>query len=69
MTWPGLNGDYTVYGRVIKGMDVVDAMVAEETDESDAPLERIAIEVSLVRMTREQIEAANDGDVLVLVVM
>ena len=42
-------------------MDVVDAMVAEETDESDAPLERIAIEVSLVRMTREQIEAANDG--------
>ena len=50
-----------MYGRVIKGMDVVDAMVAEETDESDAPLERIAIEVSLVRMTREQIEAANDG--------
>ena len=42
-------------------MDVVDAMVAEETDESDAPLEQIAIEVSLVRMTREQIEAANDG--------
>ena len=42
-------------------MDVVDAMVAEETDESDAPLERIAVEVSLVRMTREQIEAANDG--------
>ena len=50
-----------MYGRVIKGMDVVDAMVAEETDESDAPLERIAIEVSLVRMTREQIDAANDG--------
>ena len=42
-------------------MDVVDAMVAEETDESDAPLEQIAIEVSLVRMTRGQIEAANDG--------
>ncbi|MFD1163425.1 MULTISPECIES: peptidylprolyl isomerase [Hwangdonia] len=38
-----LNGDYTVFGRVTKGMDVVDKIAAVETDEADWPLKNIYI--------------------------
>ena len=33
-----LDGDYAAFGRVIEGMDVVDAIAAVETDANDRPL-------------------------------
>ncbi|MBA6154341.1 peptidylprolyl isomerase [Gelidibacter maritimus] len=39
-----LDGDYTVFGRVIDGMDVVDTIAAQETDGSEWPLRNIYIE-------------------------
>ncbi len=38
-----LNGDYTVFGKVIKGMDVIDKIAAVDTDEADWPLSNIYI--------------------------
>ena len=35
---------YTIFGQVIDGMDVVDAIAAAETDGSDRPLEEITVE-------------------------
>ncbi|MGT2742499.1 peptidylprolyl isomerase [Streptococcus plurextorum] len=40
----GGDGNYTVFGQVIKGMDVVDSIATVETDSSDKPLEAITID-------------------------
>lgn len=40
---PFLDGAYTVFGEVLKGMDVVDAIASSATDSSDRPHEDIRI--------------------------
>lgn len=37
--YPYLDGDYAAFGKVIGGMEVADAINAQETDENDKPLE------------------------------
>jgi len=39
-----LNGKHTVFGRVVSGMDVVDAISAVDRDASDRPKEPVTIE-------------------------
>jgi len=38
-----LNGDYTIFGKVTKGMDVVDKIAAVEADDGDWPLKNVYI--------------------------
>ena len=40
---PHLDGQYTVFGEVVEGMDVVEAIQKVETDKNDRPLEDIRI--------------------------
>ena len=38
-----LNGDYTIFGTVIRGMEVIDKIAAVPTDASDWPLQNVYI--------------------------
>lgn len=45
---PHLNRQYTVFGEVIKGIEVVDHIVSQQRDARDNPLERIEMTVRSV---------------------
>jgi peptidyl-prolyl cis-trans isomerase B (cyclophilin B) len=53
---PHLDGEYTVFGKVIKGLEVIDKIAAQETNESARPLEDIRMTVKVEEMTRKKIE-------------
>ena len=43
-----LDGNYTPFGKVIQGMEVVDAICAQAIDNREAPIENIRIQVSIL---------------------
>jgi peptidyl-prolyl cis-trans isomerase B (cyclophilin B) len=45
---PFLNGKYTVFGEVVKGMEVADTIVSQPRDARDNPLGRIEMTVKIV---------------------
>lgn len=46
--YPSLDGDYTVFGEVIEGMEVVDKIAALETDKNNRPFTDVKIEVKVL---------------------
>lgn len=49
--YPSLDGGYTVFGQVTKGMDVVDSIAAVETDEADKP--KTAVTITSVEVVKD----------------
>ncbi len=52
-----LDNKYTVYGHVFQGMEVIDAIVSVPTDSIDEPLQKIMIDVNIIKLTKKDIEA------------
>jgi cyclophilin family peptidyl-prolyl cis-trans isomerase len=42
---PDLDGDYTVFGEVVEGFDVIDKIAALKTDKNDRPYTDVVIKV------------------------
>ena len=45
---PHLDGEHTVFGRVVEGMDVVDRLASTPRDGSDWPVERLEVRMNLL---------------------
>lgn len=46
---PHLDGDYTVFGEVVKGMEVIDSIAALEVNNMDRPLEDVVLKMKVVK--------------------
>lgn len=50
-----LDGNYTVFGKVIKGMEVIDAIVSVPTDSTDAPITPIPLDVDIINISSSEL--------------
>lgn len=50
---PRLDGDYTIFGQVITGFDVLEKISSVETDSLNMPIENIPMDVSIVSMRKK----------------
>jgi peptidyl-prolyl cis-trans isomerase B (cyclophilin B) len=51
-----LDGDYTVFGKVIKGMDVIDSIVNVSRDSTDQPLQPINLDINIITLTLDELK-------------
>ena len=53
---PQLDGQYTVFGKVIDGLEVIDKIAAAPRDQNDRPLEDVRMRITVEEMPRRKIE-------------
>ena len=51
--YPSLNGQYSVFGQVTKGMDVADKIVSAQTGQNDRPLSPTTIDKIVIRDAKD----------------
>lgn len=51
---PFLDGQYTVFGKVVSGMEVIDEIVSQKRDSKDNPLEPIPMSIAMVDQEAEK---------------
>lgn len=53
---PRLDNNYTVFGQVFKGMELIDAIVAVKTDSTNTPLSPIRLDINVLNLTANQLK-------------
>jgi peptidyl-prolyl cis-trans isomerase B (cyclophilin B) len=53
---PHLDGDYTVFGKVISGLDVIDKIANVQVDSRNRPIEDVRMIVTVEEMPKKKIE-------------
>ncbi|MFY0651154.1 MAG: peptidylprolyl isomerase [Cyclobacteriaceae bacterium] len=52
---PHLDGDYTVFGKVVEGLEVIDKVANQKTAGRDKPVEDIPLTMEVVEMKKKEI--------------
>ncbi len=52
-----LDGNYMIFGQVFKGLDVLNKIATVATDSLDEPLERVSLDVNIIEMTAQELQA------------
>lgn len=52
---PHLDGDYTVFGKIIKGLEVIDKIAAVQKDGGDRPIEDVRMFVTVEELSKKKI--------------
>lgn len=53
---PHLDGEYTVFGKVIDGLEIIDKIATVETDQRDKPIQQIRMTVRVLKLPKSEIE-------------
>lgn len=53
--YPSLDFEYTVFGQVLEGLEIVDKIAVVETNAADKPLEDISITMEVIEMPRAEV--------------
>lgn len=51
-----LDGDYTIFGQVIKGMDIIDQIVSVKRNDIDQPEKDITLDINVVYLSKRELE-------------
>ena len=57
---PYLDMQYTVFGEVIKGLEIIDGLAAVQTGAQDKPVENVEIDINVLELTAKQIKKKYD---------
>jgi Peptidyl-prolyl cis-trans isomerase (rotamase) - cyclophilin family len=57
---PHLDDGYTVFGKVIKGLEIIDQIASVQRDGNDRPMEDVRITVTVEELSRKKISKLYD---------
>ncbi|WP_240485977.1 peptidylprolyl isomerase [Anditalea andensis] len=60
-----LDGDYTIFGQVIRGMDVIDQIVGIPTSAENTPIRPISMIVKILQMEEKEIDKLKAVDKII----